>query len=457
MTDLVKYPTDVLNAVYQTHRYMALDKLVNGLENGYRQFYRQNVVLAVKLDLWDRDGRQVRLYQQERQVLRAIYVLAHQQNSAIVRFTPAQLMEVLGYTRMNENDFSPAQRERVLRALNNLFDIHVEVEMKLGSGGMKKLYGHFLDSYAVETDREGKILQYAVQVNVLIGADLSRFKLMPANLPKLMTRHGPDQAVTTFVDFCLLWEGQTIDWGLETWMEQLQLDPTRRSRNMRIIEHCAQWGMENGLVASWQKGRMQQDKRRVKYTMVIAPQRYPGWRTAVTKESERPQEVVDRFYELLGTAPSEQKRMRDTAIADKLLAEGFSMDEIMFTVEWTVQHVSGVTSFGLIPHVIHQALKVRRDAQNAEEAKREGEARIQEQLRQEEEEWERAQRLEEIRASLSEEALQAFKRHAEDELAKEGVDRERVGYNILLRLKMDELIDQEYMRREEEEGSEDLT
>ena len=186
MTELVKYPTDVLQAVYQTHHYTALDKLVHGVVKDARRFYGRDVVLAVNVALWDQAGRAVRLYQLERQVLRAIYVLAHQQNNAIVRFSPAQLMEVLGYQRLDDNDFSPAQRGRVHRALQNLFAIYVEVEMPLGSGGHKKLYGHFLDSYGVDTDQDGHIQQYAVAINVLIGADLSRFKLMPAHLPKLI-------------------------------------------------------------------------------------------------------------------------------------------------------------------------------------------------------------------------------------------------------------------------------
>jgi len=73
MAELVRYPTDILEAVYDTHRYTALDKLLNRLEDDYQQFYGKNVVLSVNVELWDRAGRQVRLYQQERQVLRAIY------------------------------------------------------------------------------------------------------------------------------------------------------------------------------------------------------------------------------------------------------------------------------------------------------------------------------------------------------------------------------------------------
>jgi hypothetical protein len=109
MADLVKYPAEVLQAVYKTHRHADLDKVVSRIEQGQRRFYGEDVVLAVTLDLWDRDGRRIRLYQQERQVLRAIYVLAHRQNSIIVEFTPAQLMEVLGYAKVNGNDFSPTQ------------------------------------------------------------------------------------------------------------------------------------------------------------------------------------------------------------------------------------------------------------------------------------------------------------------------------------------------------------
>src|SRR5882724_2530361 len=379
MADLVKYPAEVLQAVYKTHRHADLDKVVSRIEQGQRRFYGEDVVLAVTLDLWDRDGQRIRLYQQERQVLRAIYVLAHQQNSIIVEFTPAQLMEVLGYAKVNANDFSPTQRQQVLRALNNLFQIHAEVEMKLGSGGTKKIYGHFLDSYAVYTDRDGKVRKYAVQINVLIGLDLSRFKLMPANLPKLITRHGPDQAVTTFADFCLLWEGQTVEWGQE------------------------------------------------------------GCRAP-----------VERFYELLGAKASERKLARDAAVVETLLAEGFNSEDLTFAVEWAITHIPRVKSFGLIPYIMHQALKARDDVQHAAEAQREAEARIDEQIRRDKAMQEKRRRLAEIRASLSEDTLAALHAQASGELAKEGSDRTRVGYELLLKLKMEELIEQRFMEGEGE-------
>jgi hypothetical protein len=445
MADLVKYPAEVLQAVYKTHRHADLDKVVSRIEQGQRRFYGEDVVLAVTLDLWDRDGRRIRLYQQERQVLRAIYVLAHRQNSIIVEFTPAQLMDILGYAKVNGNDFSPTQRQQVLRALNNLFQIHAEVEMKLGSGGTKKIYGHFLDSYAVYTDQDGKIRKYAVQVNVLIGLDLSRFKLMPADLPKLITRHGPDQAVTTFADFCLLWEGQTVDWGLDTWVERLQLDPARRTRNMQIIERCARWGVDNGLVVSWKKSRMRQDKRKVKYTMTIAPQRYRGKSPGTVDGQEGCRAPVERFYNLLGTKASERKLAQDLAVAETLLAEGFRPEDLTLAVEWAIAHIPKVKSFGLIPYIMHQALKVRDDAQHAAEVQQEAEARIDEQLRREREERERRRRLAEIRAALPADMLASLKRRAEAALAHDGVARMRLGYEMLVKLKMDDLLERDYL------------
>jgi hypothetical protein len=292
---------------------------------------------------------------------------------------------------------------------------------------------------------DGKIRKYAVQVNVMIGLDLSRFKLMPADLPKLITRHGPDQAVTTFADFCLLWEGQTVDWGLDTWVERLQLDPARRTRNMQIVERCARWGVDNGFVLSWKRSRMQHDRRRVKYTMVIAPQRYHGKPSALGKGEASLRMVVERFYELLGTKASERKLVRDTAVVEQLLGEGFDVRDIIFAVEWAVGSVKGVKSFGLIPYIMHQALKARGDGQGAEEAKREAEARVDEQLRREGEERDRRQRLVELRASLPADMLESLRRRAEEALAEDGMERARLGYDVLVKIKLDELIEREFM------------
>jgi hypothetical protein len=54
--------------------------------------------------------------------------------------------------------------------------------------------------------------------------------------------------------------------------------------------------------------------------------------------------------------------------------------------------------------------------------------------------------LELLRASLAVEALEAFRRQAEEALAEEGVGSQQVGYNLLLRLRMDDLLEQAFLR-----------
>jgi hypothetical protein len=232
-----------------------------------------------------------------------------------------------------------------------------------------------------------------------------------------------------------------VDWGLDTWVENLQLDPARRTRNMQIIERCARWGMDHGLVLSWKKSRMRQDKRKVKYTMSIAPQHYRGKPPGVEEDRESGRAPVERFYELLGARASERKLAQDAAVAESLLAEGFRPEDLAFAVEWAITHIPKVKSFGLIPYIMHQALQARDDAQHAEEAQREAEARIDEQLHQEHEEQDRRRRLAELRASLPGETLAALQRRAEEALAADGVDRTHLGYEVLVKLKMDDLLE----------------
>jgi hypothetical protein len=243
-----------------------------------------------------------------------------------------------------------------------------------------------------------------------------------------------------------MWEGQTVAWSLDAWMEKLQLDPARRTRNQHIIERCAQWGVENGFVLVCEKGRMQQDQRRVKYTMVFAPQRYGSPRPEALGEQERLQTLVEQFYTMLGTKVSAQKLARDTALAVTLRTEGFSLEDLTFAVEWAVQHIPSVTSFGLLPHIMHAALKARSTAQKAEEARREAEAQLQAHLCQQQEEEARAQRLEAFRAALAEDAIETFRCQAVEALAHEGYHERALGYSMLLKIRLEDLIEQAFLR-----------
>jgi hypothetical protein len=102
-------------------------------------------------------------------------------------------------------------------------------------------------------------------------------------------------------------------------------------------------------------------------------------------------------------------------------------------------------TFGGTRNFLPQALVAWERGAETDEAKREADARVNEQLRREQDEREQRQRLADRRATLSDEALAALRRRAEEALTADGVAHTRLGYEVLVKLKMDELLEQEYL------------
>ena len=105
-------------------------------------------------------------------------------------------------------------------------------------------------------------------------------------------------------------------------------------------------------------------------------------------------------------------------------------------------HIPSVKSFGLIPYIMHQALKARDDVQHAEEAQREAEA------------GSTISSTASVRSrredNLCRDPRQASRRCAHDprpvprRSSHEGVARTHLGYEVLVKLKVDEFLEQEY-------------
>jgi hypothetical protein len=119
-------------------------------------------------------------------------------------------------------------------------------------------------------------------------------------------------------------------------------------------------------------------------------------------------------------------------------------------VDFSMQMFGGTKNF--LPH----ALAAWEGHADTDAARREADARVDEQRHRERDERERRQRLADMRASLTDAELAALRRCAEETLAADGVDRTRLGYDVLVKLTMDDLLERNSLRMAVEDERESL-
>jgi hypothetical protein len=149
--------------------------------------------------------------------------------------------------------------------------------------------------------------------------------------------------------------------------------------------------------------------------------------------------VVDQFYQLLNQKPSKKKRARGITEGEKLIEEGFTLDDLAYATLWVIKKYPDTGSFERISHFIDQALKEK----VAEKKSQEVEHHLQAEAKQRQDEEQRIEqerkKIEEIKASLPKVILEEVREEAikllQEEKANLGLGRE-----ILIRLKMDELL-----------------
>jgi Replication initiator protein A len=160
--------------------------------------------------------------------------------------------------------------------------------------------------------------------------------------------------------------------------------------------------------------------------------------------------VLDFYTQLTGTHDlAYDPAPKEVALAQDYLTT-YGRERSVFVVRHALEAAKAVDfpiqTFGGTKTFLPQALAAWENRAGAEEAKREEEARVDEQLRRERDERERRRRLAEMRAALSDEALVTLRHRAEEALATDGVARTRLGYEVLVKLKVDELLEQECVR-----------
>ena len=170
--------------------------------------------------------------------------------------------------------------------------------------------------------------------------------------------------------------------------------------------------------------------------------------------------VLDFYTQLTGTrdlayAPAS----KEVALAQDYLTT-YGPERSAFVVRHALEAAKAVDfpmqTFGGTKNFLPQALAMWERGAETDEAKREADARVDDQRRREREERERRRRLAELRAALSDEALATLRHRAEEALATDGVARTRLGYEVLVKLTVDDLLERDSLRMAVEDERESL-
>ncbi len=154
-------------------------------------------------------------------------------------------------------------------------------------------------------------------------------------------------------------------------------------------------------------------------------------------------QLLDKFYAGLNQRRiSSMKRERGFAILARLLQDGYTIDEIAYTIDWTIASIPGLHSIGILPEIMGQALAAREqllaDAGTLPNrpAAEESSARAQAEVER--------QQIAEVKATLSPERLEELRGEARKLVIQEYPNL-RLGQDILIRLKLDELVKLRYL------------
>jgi len=184
----------------------------------------------------------------------------------------------------------------------------------------------------------------------------------------------------------------------------------------------------------------------VKNTLVNSTNKDKHIYTNNKKQTLSPHTLVKKFYSLLNQNKiSKQKRERALRQINQLIQEGFSLKDINFTIEWTIQNKSGLHSFGIITETIGQALAMKEKYLKTQREKEKLEKEKQEKQRKQEKEEKLQQKIQQIRNTLSKEKLAEIHQEAENVIKNQG-NNKKFGQDILIRLKENEIIRNLYLK-----------
>jgi Helix-turn-helix domain len=155
-------------------------------------------------------------------------------------------------------------------------------------------------------------------------------------------------------------------------------------------------------------------------------------------------ELVDKFYSSLGQRPSRTKREKSLEECLNLLVEGFTVEEVDYTITWLIQHHPATGSFSRLSHFIDQAIKERQTEQHSQEAKEE-QVRVAEYQRAEQQRMdEERQQIEEAKGLLPPETLEGLYQEAKCLVEQESPSL-KFGKDLMIQVKLNELVKLRYL------------
>jgi hypothetical protein len=170
---------------------------------------------------------------------------------------------------------------------------------------------------------------------------------------------------------------------------------------------------------------------------------------SITDTGAASQLVLDFYTRLTGIHDlTYEPTPKEVALARDYLAT-YGPERSAFAVRHALEAARAtdfpIQTFGGTRSFLPQALAAWERHTEVEEARREADVRVAEQRRREREEQGRRRQLADTRAALSNETLAALRHRAEEVLTTEGMSRTHLGYEVLVKLKVDELLEQEYL------------
>jgi Replication initiator protein A len=173
---------------------------------------------------------------------------------------------------------------------------------------------------------------------------------------------------------------------------------------------------------------------------------------AISDAGAANQLVLDFYAQLTGTRSlAYDPAPKELTLAQDYLAT-YGPECSTFIVRHALEAARAVDfpiqKFGGTKNFLPQALMAGGKRAETGETKQEAAARIDEQFRRGQAERERRRRLAELRTALPEDTHASLKHRAGEALANDGVARTGFGYDVLAKIKLDELIEQEFLPRD---------